>query len=162
MTEAGRVREATDKDIDRIVELWAEHVDFHAELDPRFERRVGSKDGFADHLRGRLGQGDFLLLVAEADGEVIGFLNGELSKYPRCFASRSHGLVDNLAVAPQWQRNGHGAALLEKCMGWFSDRGVPVVELKVLMANPLAMSFWEKAGFQPYMQTFRTSTAARR
>jgi len=158
MIENGMVRRATDKDIDRIVELWAEHVDFHAELDPQFERRGGSKDRFADHLRGRLGQGDFLLLVVEVEGEVIGFLNGELSNYPPCFASRAHGFIDNLAVSPQWQRHGHGTALLEKSMGWFAERSVPTVELRVLMANPLAMGFWGKAGFQPYMQTFRTPT----
>jgi ribosomal protein S18 acetylase RimI-like enzyme len=158
MTEPGVVRNATNQDIDRIADLWAEQLDFHAGIDPRFERRPGSRDGFADHLRGRLGQGDFILLVAEVEGEVIGFLNGELSNYSPCFVSRAHGFIDNLAVSPRWQRNGHGTALLKKSMSWFTERGVPAVELRVLMANPLAMGFWEKAGFQPYIQTFRTPT----
>ena len=158
MIEDGVIRRATDQDIDRIVELWAEHVEFHAELDPRFERRGGSEDGFADHLRGRLGQEDFLLLVAEVENQVIGFLNGELSNHPPCFTARAHGSIDNLAVSRQWQRHGHGTGLLKESMRWFAERGVPTVELRVLMGNPLAMRFWEKAGFQPYMQTFRTPT----
>jgi hypothetical protein len=40
-------------------------------------------------------------------------------------------------------------------MAWFSEKGVSTVEGKVLMSNPKAMGFWEGAGFEPYMQTFR-------
>jgi ribosomal protein S18 acetylase RimI-like enzyme len=152
------VREARPQDIERVVELWAEHVDFHAQCDPQFLRRDGSEDGFAHHLRGQLGKSDFLLIVAEIDGEVVGFLNGELSDHPPCFAHRTHGFIDNLAVSPQWQRAGLGTALLEKAMAWFSVRGVSTVEGRVLLSNPMAMAFWQKTAFAPYMHTIRAST----
>ncbi|MGD2153714.1 MAG: GNAT family N-acetyltransferase [Gemmatimonadales bacterium] len=158
MVDQHSVREASEQDIDRVVELWAEHLDFHARFDPRFRRREGSEDGFADHLRSRLGDVDFLLLVAEIDGEVEGFLHGELSDYPPCFADRSHGLIYDLAVSPRRQRAGLGTALLENGMAWFSAKGVPTVEGRVLMSNPVAMAFWRKSGFEPYVQTFRTPT----
>lgn len=151
-----RLREAGPEHIDRVVKLWAEFVDFHADLDARFERREGSKEGFGDHLRSRLDEKGCLLLVAEADGEVVGYLNAELGQYPPCFANRAHGIVEDLAVHPSWQRSGVGAALLERAMAWFSEKGVEAVEARVLTANPLAMAFWRKAGFEPYMQTFRT------
>lgn len=152
------VREARPGDVDRVVELWAEMVDYHAEHDPRFARGEGSEKGFADHLRDRLDETDYLLLVAEVDGEVVGFLNGELQKYPPCFAHRDHGYIHNLAVSSGRRREGVGAALLEEAMAWFTARRVSAVEGKVLMANSVAMGFWGKTRFEPYMQIIRAST----
>ena len=152
------VREATKRDVERVVELWAKHVDFHAECDARFLRMDGSEDGFARHLCDRIDESDHLLLVAEIDGDVVGFLNGELLKYPPCFAQREHGFIDNLAVSARWQRHGVGTTLLQHAMTWFAANGVPTVEGKVLLSNPVAMGFWRKTHFEPYMQTIRAST----
>jgi ribosomal protein S18 acetylase RimI-like enzyme len=152
------VREATIRDIDRVVELWAEHVDFHGDLDPRFKRGEGSETGFRDHLLRNLGKAEFLILVAEAEDEIVGFLHGELLQDPPCFAKRTHGFISDLAVSPHYQRAGFGTALLEEGMAWFSERGVSTVEGKVLMSNPKAVGFWKRAGFDPFMQTFRAST----
>ena len=160
MADQGSVREATQHDIDKVVELWAELVSFHARYDPRYMMKAGADNGFADHLRSHLDDANHLLLVAEMDGEVVGFLNGELLEYPPCFEHRSHGFIDNMAVSPQWQRIGLGTALLEKGMAWFSAKGVPTVEGKVHLLNPLAMGFWQKTGFEPYMQTIRAPTKA--
>ena len=162
MVDQDSVREATQQDIERVVELWAEMVDFHARYDPRYLRMDGSEGGFAHHLRSHLGEADYLLMVAEIDGEVVGFLNGEVLEYPPCFAHRAHGVIDNLAVSPQWQRRGVGTALLERGMAWFSDKGVPTVEGRVLLSNPVAMEFWQKTAFEPYMQTIRAPTQASR
>jgi ribosomal protein S18 acetylase RimI-like enzyme len=158
MVDQRSIRDATPQDIARVVQLWAEHVDFHAQCDPRFLRKEGSEDGFAQHLRAKLGESDYLLLVAEIDGEVVGFLNGELSAYPPCFEHRTHGFIDNLAVSPQRQRAGLGTTLLEKAMAWFSAKGVTTVEGRVLMSNPVATAFWQKTAFEPYMHTIRAAT----
>lgn len=158
MVDRCSVREGTLRDVDRVVELWGEHVDFHAQCDPRFLRVDGSEDGFAEHIRSHLGKTDYLLVVAEIDGEVVGFLNGQLLQYPPCFARREHGFIDNLAVSARWQRNGIGTALLEKAMAWFAAKGASTVEGKVLLSNSVAMGFWRKTRFQPYMQTIRAST----
>ena len=158
MVDQHSVREAVQGDIDSVVELWAEHVDFHARYDPRFLRKGGSEEGFAGHLRGHLGEADFLLLVGEIDGEVAGFLHGELLDFPPCFAHRTHGVIHDLAVSSRWRRVGLGTALLEKGMAWFSGKGVPTVEGRVLLSNPVAVGFWRKVGFEPYMHTIRAST----
>jgi ribosomal protein S18 acetylase RimI-like enzyme len=155
MSERWVVREAVRQDIDRVVELWAEHVDFHASLDPRFERREESGKEFGSHLGSRLGQEDFLLLVAEVEGEVVGFINGELTNRPPCFVHRAHGFINDLAVSPRWQRRGAGGVLVKEAMAWFHERGAPTVEARVLKTNSLAMGFWRKAGFEPYMQIVR-------
>jgi ribosomal protein S18 acetylase RimI-like enzyme len=156
MRERAFVPEAAITDIDGIVELWTEHLDFPAQLDTRFERRDGS--GYGEHLREKVGDNDFLLLVAIVEDRVVGFLSGELSRFPPCFVHRDHGVIIDLAVTSRYRRQGVGAALLEEAMAWFVERDVPTVETRVLMANPLAMEFWNKAGFRPNMQTIRTST----
>jgi hypothetical protein len=51
-----------------------------------------------------------------------------------------------------------GTALLQRAMAWFSAKGACTVEGRVLLSNPIAMAFWEKTEFEPYMHTIRAST----
>ncbi len=161
MFEQTLIREATARDLERVVEIWVGFLDFHARLDPRFVRKTGSEREFAQHLERRLKDEDCLLLVGEVEEGVVGYLNGEMGSYPPCFAQRIHGVIQDLAVAPPWQRRGIGTALLQAAMAWFQRKGVTAVEAGVLAKNPLATSFWKRVGFEPYMQTFRGFTGLR-
>ena len=161
MSEEPLIRDALARDVERVVEIWIGFLDFHARLDPRFARKAGSEREFAQHLERRLAEEDCLLLVAEVEEGVVGYLNGELGSYPPCFAQTAHGVIQDLAVDPPWQRRGLGTALLQAAMVWFQQKGVSAVETGVLAKNPLATGFWKRAGFEPYMQTFRGFTGLR-
>lgn len=158
MKEECRVRAAGLGDIDRIVELWAELVDFHLEFDPRYARHAGAEAGFAQWLRETIDDDDRLLLVVEVEGAVVGFTNGELASYPPCFAHRAHGYLDNMTVASGFRRRGLGTALLEAALAWFRAKGVPTVEGRVHLDNAAGMAFWRKTEFRPYMQMIRAQT----
>ena len=87
--------------------------------------------------------------------EIVGFLFAERKQYPPCFVKRDHGLISDLAVTADRRRRGIGAALLAEGMAWFASQGLETVEARVLMANPISTSFWQKMGFSPYLQTVR-------
>jgi ribosomal protein S18 acetylase RimI-like enzyme len=80
-------------------------------------------------------------LVAEADGEAVGFVNA------RC-AQRGWGMVTTLDVAPGWQRQGIGARLLAAIEQWLADQGVRVVALETPADESGARQFYEKHGYQ--------------
>ncbi len=80
-------------------------------------------------------------LVAEEDGEVVGFVNA------RC-AQRGWGMVTTLDVAPGWQRQGIGARLLEAIEAWLAAQGVGVVALETPADESGARQFYEKRGYQ--------------
>jgi ribosomal protein S18 acetylase RimI-like enzyme len=80
-------------------------------------------------------------LVAEIDGEVVGFVNA------RC-AQRGWGMVTTLDVAPGWQRQGIGSRLMAAIEEWLAAEGVRVVALETLADESGARQFYEKRGYQ--------------
>lgn len=80
-------------------------------------------------------------LVAEVEGEVVGFVNA------RC-AQRGWGMVTTLDVAPGWQRRGIGGKLMAAIEEWLLEQGVRVVALETPADEGGARQFYEKLGYQ--------------
>lgn len=77
------------------------------------------------------------------DGEVVGFILGTsmLFHYGRTFE------INDLAVAPAYQRRGIAKALLEKCIEDIKGQGM--VEIHLITASEgMLPKFYEKYGFQ--------------
>lgn len=130
------VRDATSADFDgwRSVfaavaseGLWigAEEAPPAEYMRPRFER------GIDDPKR--------LSLVADADGEVVGYLHGDFELA---------GVVElGMAIESEWRGRGIGAALLDRCITWSTEHGAHKVMLQVWPHNSAAIALYKKAGF---------------
>ena len=53
----------------------------------------------------------------------------------------------NLTVAPDWQRQGHGRALLDRLAAWAHARGDLALWLEVRQSNTGARALYERHGF---------------
>ena len=53
----------------------------------------------------------------------------------------------NLTVAPDWQRQGHGRALLDRLAAWAHGRGDLALWLEVRQSNTGARALYERHGF---------------
>ena len=80
-------------------------------------------------------------LVAEEDGEVVGFVNAR-------GAQRGWGMVTTLDVAPGRQRQGIGGELLAAIEEWLGGEGVRVVSLETPADESGARQFYEKHGYR--------------
>jgi ribosomal protein S18 acetylase RimI-like enzyme len=89
------------------------------------------------------------LLVAEADGVVIGVLLAtiEQSRATSTLAARRYLHVQSLAVRAEWRRIGAGRALLDAAHAWAKSAGVTDVELHVWEFNQAALAFYETLGY---------------
>jgi 8-oxo-dGTP diphosphatase len=94
----------------------------------------------AQRLRERLG---LEVLVAEADGRVVGFL--ALSFIPVLSGLRA--LIDDLAVDPAYRRQGVGAALVEAAVQRADRRGVTHLLIDTSRGDPSACDFYRACGF---------------
>jgi hypothetical protein len=77
-----RVRKATQEDTGAIAELWKELMDFHQERDPCFTRSVDGHERFAEFVSGRISSETSCVLVAEQQGEIVGYCLATISKFP--------------------------------------------------------------------------------
>jgi ribosomal-protein-alanine N-acetyltransferase len=90
---------------------------------------------------------DSIMLVARKKGiarlgdpTVIGFIVG------RCFAGEVH--VNNMAVRPDFRRQGIGQELLEALLTWGEAKQASQAVLEVRAGNAAAQSLYRASGFE--------------
>ena len=86
-------------------------------------------------------------LVAEENGEICGFALGYIEHLNR----EQHFYLKEVAVAPEHQREGVGAALMETLCRNLQGMGITIVYLLTLRNSP-AEAFYRKCGFHPSSQ----------
>ena len=136
---------------------WLSATAYYAGLDPE-HFQVPSAEGLAESFEAGLGTGgeDALMLVAELDGQVAGWLTARI-EHPAASAARQmvreHGwtrlFIDALLVDQAVWREGAGTALLTAAEAWGRDRGAEVVRLDTYADSPVSVPFYEqRMGYQ--------------
>ena len=90
-------------------------------------------------LREELGKGIFL--VAEQDGRTAGYVG--------CQTVLDEGYITNIAVSPDFRRQGIAKALIEALLAKARENGLAFVTLEVRESNAAARALYAGAGFQP-------------
>ncbi|MBZ6494492.1 ribosomal protein S18-alanine N-acetyltransferase [Natrinema longum] len=90
-----------------------------------------------------LGEPGFL--VAEADGEVAGYVVADVTQQ----IGRALGHVKDIAVHPDHRGNGVGSRLLSRSLGVLAAHGVGTVKLEVRCSNDGAKRLYREFGFDP-------------
>ena len=89
-------------------------------------------------LREELGKGIFL--VAEQDGRTAGYVG--------CQTVLDEGYITNVAVSPDYRRQGIARALIEALLAKARENGLAFVTLEVRESNLAARRLYEKNGFE--------------
>lgn len=79
-------------------------------------------------------------LVAEADGEVVGFVIA-------CSEPRQLGHIITIDVTPNRQRQQIGSRLLEEVERWLWQQGAKAIYLETPVDDTGAQAFYEKHGY---------------
>jgi len=136
MTAQVTIRNAVTDDFDAVIELDlvgdpAEKPDYWRGI---FDRYVTS---------GRDGR---IFLVAEKNGEVIGFIVGEVRAWE--FGSSPCGWVFALSVSPRTREMGIGQMMLTEMCRRLKKAGVATVRTMVDRENKLTLSFFRSQGLR--------------
>jgi ribosomal protein S18 acetylase RimI-like enzyme len=148
-----KYRQATEKDIPRIVELWKEFIDFHKIRDPFFSRSEEGPGNFGKFIAENLRKHDAIVCVAEKNGDVIAHILATIQNYPPVFKIKRYGLVNDLAVTTEYRRIGIGQHLFHIVKNWFSKKGINRIEIEVAVSNEVSKTFWAKRNFRSYKET---------
>ena len=88
------------------------------------------------------------LFVAERDGEMIGFLSGELREGSPAFKPKTWAAIEDVYVVPDHRSTGVGRALFEEYQKWARKKGADGVSLQAAAGNARARKFYEELGFR--------------
>lgn len=103
------------------------------------EKEVFSMPWSSQALRDSLKQNNYLFLVAEAGGQIIGYMG--------LYWVLDEADITNVAVADRYRRQGIAFALLTEMMYLVRKKGIVLVNLEVRAGNQAAISLYEKMGF---------------
>jgi ribosomal protein S18 acetylase RimI-like enzyme len=133
-TPGAVIREARAEDEARVLELLS-LIPANAGLSPADIQAAGQR--FRESLA-------MDVLVAEMDGQVVGFL--ALSFIPGLSGLRA--LIDDLAVDPSYRRQGIGAALVEAATQRADQRGATHLLVDTAKGDAAARDFYQACGFE--------------
>lgn len=144
------VRPLAAMDVERIIEIDAKVM---GEAKPEYWRRklalyLAERDrqlvteAVHKYLSGIDPQ---LARVAEVNGQVVGFMIGEIRSWE--FRQPPTGWITALAVDPEYQRQGIGRRLLAEMLDYFRDKGIEIVRTMVEWSDGDVLSFFTTMGF---------------
>ena len=144
---------AERKHIPQILELWQQLMDYHAAFDPLFEARPNGARNWEHYIRDLMRLRDARVFIAVKDDEIIGYSVCRAAAHPPVFKQEYYGLIMDMAVKREHQRQGTGTMMLETIYKWVYKMGLDRIELQVVPNNNLGYSFWKKHGFADYLHS---------
>jgi ribosomal protein S18 acetylase RimI-like enzyme len=152
MADSFTIRPAREDDVPAMTRLWETMASQHRAYDAsvwcwseqapqRWQMHTAS--AVTDEL--------MVLLVAEQDGQLVGFLGGRVADNPELFAVRRAGEIWDLFVADAARGQGVGKALMVAGEQALRQLGAEDVKLHVALKNSGAIDFYKRLGYQPVM-----------
>ena len=152
-TPAIAIRPATPADLPALGRLGALLVRMHHDLDP--ERFIAApprtEDAYASFLGRQLEEPNVVVLVAERDGEVLGYTYAGVEGWDYMSLRGPAGVLYDIVVDPAHRGHGVGRALLDAALAALKARGAPRVVLSTAEQNEAAQRLFARAGFRRTM-----------
>ncbi|HEX8941952.1 MAG TPA: GNAT family N-acetyltransferase [Gemmatimonadaceae bacterium] len=150
---AASVRPATPADLPAIGRLGALLVRTHHDFDP--ERFIAAtpqtEHGYASFLGTQLDEPNVIVLVAERDGEVLGYTYAGVEGRDYMSLRGPAGVLYDIVVDPAHRERGVGRMLLDATLSALRARRAPRVVLSTAERNEPAQRLFERAGFRRTM-----------
>ena len=153
ITPAVTIRPATKADLPAIGRLGALLVRMHHDFDPQrfIAATPQTEEGYAWYLGTQLEEPNVIILVAERDGEVLGYTYAGIEERDYMALRGRAGVAYDIVVDPAHRGRGVGRMLLDATLAALKARGAPRVVLSTAERNESAQRLFAKAGFRRTM-----------
>jgi ribosomal protein S18 acetylase RimI-like enzyme len=125
----------------------------HHDFDPlRFlEATPRTAQGYGSFLGSQLAEPTIIILVAERDGEVVGYTYAGVEGNDYMSLRGPAGVLHDIVVDPAQRGHGVGRMLLDATIEALRKRGAPRVVLETAEKNEEAQRLFDRAGFRRTM-----------
>jgi ribosomal protein S18 acetylase RimI-like enzyme len=153
MSDAFIIRPATRSDLPALGRLGALLLRTHCEFDARRFMAPGENPdaGYAWFLGTQLREAEVVVLVAEQQSSVVGYVYAGLEPLSWKELREACGFIHDVVVDGRTRRSGIATALIEAASAWLRERGAPRVILWTAHQNEGAQRLFERLGFRRTM-----------
>lgn len=142
-----KIRQAGKDDVDAIVELnYALFQEDAGQRDPFMNLNWPREEG-EKHFSRLVSDGDSLCLLAEYDGEVVGYLVGYMREKSSLRPVQIAEL-ESMYVKKMFRGRGVGTELADRFLKWAKAKKAERVSVTAYAANKGAIAFYERLGFE--------------
>ena len=111
----------------------------------------GTARGYGSFLGTQLDEPNVIILVAERDGEVLGYAYAGVEGNDYMSLRGPAGVLHDIVVDPASRKQGIGRMLLDAMLEKLKARGAPRVVLSTAEQNASAQRLFDRAGFRRTM-----------
>ncbi len=157
------LRPAAPADLEVIGRLGALLVREHHDFDPeRFLAATPQTEhAYGSFLGTQLDRPNILVLVAERDGQVIGYTYAGVEGTDYMALRGPAGVLYDIVVDPAHRGQGVGRTLLDATLAALKAKGTPRVVLSTAERNESAQRLFARAGFRRTMIEMTRESGAR-
>jgi len=147
------IRPARSGDVRHLGRLGALLVQEHHDFDARRFLAASSRtaDDYAAFLGSQFLDANVVVLVAENDGQVIGYAYSTIEGYDYMSLRGPAAVLHDLIVDTPYRGRGVGRLLLDAVLSELTSRGAPRVVLATAERNISAQRLFERLGFRRTM-----------
>ncbi|MFL6199922.1 MAG: GNAT family N-acetyltransferase [Thermoanaerobaculia bacterium] len=147
------IRPAAPADLEAIGRLGALLVRTHHDFDPdRFIAATPQTEhAYGSFLGSQLDAPSIIILVAERDGEVVGYAYAGVEGNDYMSLRGPAGVLYDIVVDSAHRGQGVGRALLDATLEALEEKGAPRVVLSTAERNESAQRLFARAGFRRTM-----------
>jgi len=147
------IRPAGPADVPALGRLGALLVRTHHEFDPKRFIAVTDRTehGYASFLATQLDEPNVVVLVADRDGEVVGYTYAGVEGRDYMSLRGPAGVLYDIVVDPAHRGEGIGRMLLDAALAALEARGAPRAVLSTADRNESAQRLFARAGFRRTM-----------
>jgi ribosomal protein S18 acetylase RimI-like enzyme len=146
------IRRMRKADLPAAAKLAAELVRLHHEWDEkRFFMSEDPEGGYRWWLGKQLASKSVVLLVAELDGEIAGYLYGGMEDRNWALLLDAHGAIYDILVHEKFRRRGVARDLMKAGIEALEEKGAERIVLSTSTKNKKAQKLFESIGFRPTM-----------
>jgi ribosomal protein S18 acetylase RimI-like enzyme len=152
-TPAVTIRPAAPADLTAVGRLGALLIRMHHDFDPQrfIPATPQTEQAYASFLGSKLEVPNVVVLVAERDGEVLGYTYAGVEGYDYMALRGPAGVLYDIVVDPAHRGHGIGRMLLDATLVALRARGAPRVVLSTAERNEPAQRLFARAGFRRTM-----------
>jgi GNAT superfamily N-acetyltransferase len=151
-----KLRPARKEDINDVVRLWREMWEIHAGLDAKnFQLTDAANNVMQEWYQGLVDHPSAIIIVAEHGGDIAGYICAIITENPPTVPYPYIGYISEISVAKRYQNAGVGRALVEEAHKWFRQNKINIVEVNVSVKNRDAKMFWQKMGYEDFLEKLR-------
>ena len=151
-----KIRKANKKDILDIIEYTKKVADYHHNFDKYYAKGKGTEKFIRGYFFKNLKKRNYIILVAEINGRIVGFFEAEIKKIDNPFiVADKIGELHDAFVDKKYRKSGIGKKIYNELVKWFKKNKIKHILLSVHVKNMLGKKVWGKLGFKDYMKRMR-------